>query len=242
MDYSLIAAFSIGLVSVLHCIGMCGGIIGALTLSLPADIRAHRGRVFVRVLAYNVGRISSYAIAGAVMGGVGSALLHAVSPKYGHLIAQAIAGLVLLGIGLYLAGWFPGLARVELAGARIWRWLEPLGRRLVPVRSPARALAFGAVWGWLPCGLVYTMLIWSTGAGGAGTGAMRMAAFGLGTLPGVAGAGMLADWMVRLGRLPWVRRAVGVAMVAAAAVSWWMVWRNAVLPATGLCAPTSPSS
>ena len=215
-------AFTLGLFSTLHCLGMCGGIIGALTLSLPPEVRASRLRLVSYVGAYNSGRIASYSLAGAVFGAFGQQLFQALSPRYGHLLLQGLAALVLVSIGLYLAGWLPRFARIETLGAPIWRRLEPLGRRLLPVQSPAHALVLGAVWGWLPCGLVYSALLLTTTTGGPLTGAMTMLAFGAGTVPGVMSAGVFTGWLTRVTRLPFVRQGVGLMLIGLAVVSFWL--------------------
>jgi len=112
-------------------------------------------------------------------------------------------------LGLYLAGWWSGLARVERAGGVVWKRLEPLGRKLLPVRSPGRALLLGMVWGWLPCGLVYSVLIWALSAGSLVEGALLMGAFGLGTLPNLLLMGAAAGWLGGWLRKPLVRQLAG---------------------------------
>ncbi len=214
MEYSLLAAFGIGLFSSAHCIGMCGGIVGALSFGLPSQIRNNRWRLLPYILLYNLGRIISYALAGALLAGVGSELLHSVSPQYGHLVLQWFAALVMIAIGLYLAGWFPRLAVIESIGRPLWRRLEPIGQRLLPVRTPLQALLFGMVWGWLPCGLVYGALIFSLSAGSVVEGALFMALFGLGTLPAVATAGILTSRIAHVARMPMARRIAGISIIA----------------------------
>ena len=213
--------FTIGLFSAVHCVGMCGGIIGALSMSLPARVRDSRWRLSLYLLAYSLGRISSYALAGALIGVAGQQLFDFISPQYGHRIMQGFAALLLVGIGLYLAGWFPRFAQLERIGVPLWRRLEPLGRRLLPVKSPFHALAFGLIWGWLPCGLVYSTLLWAAAAGTAGQGALYMMLFGLGTLPAVLGAGLLAGWLTRFARQPRVRQVLGGLLVMMALGTLW---------------------
>lgn len=189
-------AFAIGLLSALHCIGMCGGIAGALSLSLPAARRAHWRGLLVYLLAYNLGRVLSYALAGAAFGSLGGVLL--VS---GHLwlhdALRWLAALVMVGAGLSIAGWLPRLQGLERLGAPIWRWLEPWGRRLLPVDSLPKATLYGAVWGWLPCGLVYTLLLGAPAQGGPLAGALYMALFGLGTWPVLIATGLFAGRLHR---------------------------------------------
>jgi sulfite exporter TauE/SafE len=219
LDISLVSAFIVGLFSTLHCLGMCGGIIGALTFSLPADIRNDRWRLFPYISAYNLGRISSYTLVGAIVGGLGDNLFNFISPEYGHLFLQGIAAMIMVGIGLYLAGWFPRFAEIEKLGQPLWRKLEPLGQKLLPVRSPSHAFLFGLIWGWLPCGLVYSALLWSASTGSATNGALFMLAFGAGTLPTVMTAGIVTGWLMRLTRVPHLKVVVGLSLIVLALAS-----------------------
>ncbi len=216
---TLLAAFTLGLLSTFHCLGMCGGITGALTLSLPSPIRTRAPLLALYVFLYNAARLTSYTLAGMAAGGMGGTALQALTPAYGHLILRLAATLTMAAIGLYVAGWFPPFARLEHLGLPLWRHLEPLARRFLPIRTPWQALAFGALWGWLPCGLVYALLILAATSGSALRGGLLMLAFGLGTLPGLLGMGILTPWMMRLMAVPHMRKAVGLAIVALAAIS-----------------------
>ena len=208
-----LAAFLIGLSGGAHCFGMCGGIVGALTLGLPATPdRPLLGRLPF-LLAYNLGRLLSYVVAGMLAGGVGAWATHLMSVHQAQLTLQLLAGLFMILLGLYLAGWWAGLARLERAGGRLWRRIEPLGRRLLPVRTPARALGIGLVWGWLPCGLVYSVLVWAMGAGGALNGGLLMLCFGLGTLPALLAMGAFAATLANFMRQPSMRRVVGALVI-----------------------------
>lgn len=193
-------AFVVGLLSAMHCIGMCGGISGALSYSLPPETRNDRKRLGLFVLAFNLGRIASYAAAGAVWGGFGAALLGSgASPWFFEGVRWLAAG-IMIGIGLYIGGWFPRFATIERVGVPLWRRLEPLGRRLLPVTTLPRSVLFGMVWGWLPCGLVYSMLLSTPAQGGVLAGALYMALFGAGTLPVLALGGVFAGQLFRLGQ------------------------------------------
>ncbi|HHC71981.1 MAG TPA: sulfite exporter TauE/SafE family protein [Thiotrichales bacterium] len=209
-------ALTIGLFSSLHCLGMCGSIISALSFSLPPEVRERRWRLQGFLVAYNLGRISSYAAAGALAGGFGSAVAEGITLENGHLILRVLGALMLMGIGLYLGGWFPRFALLERIGVPLWRRLEPFGRRLVPVTSLPRALLFGMVWGWLPCGLVYSTLLWASTLGSVAQGALSMAAFGAGTFPAVLAAGAMMHWFQRLASHPVARRLVGGILLAVA--------------------------
>lgn len=214
MDPTLSVAFVVGLFSTPHCVGMCGGIMGALSYGLREEDRQHSARLFMFVMAYNFGRIASYALAGAVIGGAGGVLVQVVGEGAGHRWLQWLAAVILILIGLHVAGWLPRLTIIERIGVPLWRYLEPLGRRLLPVQSPLMAMLYGAVWGWLPCGLVYTMLIATTAQADPLHGALHMAVFGLGTLPAVAATGMLAGRLYSLMRTPYLKAAIGVIIIA----------------------------
>ncbi|MEK7207638.1 MAG: sulfite exporter TauE/SafE family protein [Pseudomonadota bacterium] len=209
-EFSLLSAFLVGLLGSLHCLGMCGGIVGALTFGLKEDVRRTPFSLFPYQLLYNIGRIASYAIAGALMGWIGSQALDALTLSQARLVGRLLSGGFMVALGLYLAGWWQGLVVVEKLGAHLWRKLEPLGRRVMPVRTPWQALMLGLVWGWLPCGLVYSTLSWSLVSGSAADGAWLMAAFGLGTLPMLLAMGAAARGLRDIVRRVWVRRTAGI--------------------------------
>jgi sulfite exporter TauE/SafE len=207
------AAFLIGLTGGVHCFGMCGGIVGALTLGLPSN-GGHPLRTRLPfLLAYNLGRITSYVTAGTLAGGVGAWAAHLISVHHAQLGLQIIAGLFMILLGLYLAGWQGTLSRLERAGGALWRRIEPLGRRFFPVRTPLQALGIGLVWGWLPCGLVYSVLVWAMGAGGALEGGLLLLSFGLGTLPTLLAMGTVAATLAGFVRRPGVRAAAGALVI-----------------------------
>lgn len=216
MSTLIAGAFVLGLASTLHCLGMCGGIIGALTFGLPEPIRESRKRLLPFVSAYNLGRLSSYSLLGALAGLFGEQLFSFVSPRSGHQILQWLATALMVGIGLYLAGWLPQFTVVERMGVPVWKKLSPLARKLTPIDSPVKAYGFGLLWGWLPCGMVYGALVWSTTAGNAGNGALLMLAFGAGTLPATMGAGIFTGWIARLSQNRQARRLAGISIIALA--------------------------
>jgi uncharacterized protein len=195
---TLLTAFLVGLLGGVHCVGMCGGIVGTLTMGLPREVRNSLARLLPYQLAYNGGRILGYTAAGALMGGLGTLIAVLVPVQTAQRVLYLVAAVFMILLGLYLGGWWRGLARLEHLGAGLWRRIEPLGRRLLPIRSPLAAVGLGFVWAWIPCGLVYSVLIWSISAGGAAEGALLMLAFGLGTLPNLLGLGMLAGAAARL--------------------------------------------
>lgn len=213
----LAAAFVFGLLGGAHCIGMCGGIMSALTFAVPPSMRSP-ARLTGLLLGYNLGRIASYMVAGALVAGLGT--LVALTSE-ARLALQVLAAVMLILMALYIADWWKGLLRVEAVGRRLWKHLEPLGRRLMPVVKVPQAVALGAVWGWLPCGLVYSMLAWSLAIADPWYGAGLMGAFGLGTLPALLATGLAAR---QLGALIRHRATRSVAALSIIAFALWQLW------------------
>ncbi|WP_347988862.1 sulfite exporter TauE/SafE family protein [Methylomonas sp. AM2-LC] len=210
---SYLTALLMGLFSSLHCIGMCGSIIGTLTFSLSPELRNNNSRLFCTVLSYNVGRIISYAMAGAVVAVVVEFLSLPFSNGQAHRALQLISAVIMAGAGLYLAGWFPRFAYIEKLGIHLWKIAEPYGRKLIPVKSLKQALLFGMVWGWLPCGLIYTALALAATTGNILHSALTMFIFGLGTLPAVMGVGIITPLLTRLSRAQRFKSIVGVLFI-----------------------------
>ena len=215
---SYITAFLLGLFSTVHCIAMCGSVIGALTLSLPAEVRENQRRMFPYVLNYNLGRLLSYTMAGAIVGVLASPL----TAFDGHLVLRYLSVIVMVAMGLYLAGWFPKFAYMERLGAPIWRWLQPISQKLLPVKKLSQAFLLGIVWGWLPCGLVYAALAVAATVGEPVKASMVMVAFGVGTLPAVMGAGLFTGLLASMARAKHLRQIAGVLIISMAlATLFW---------------------
>ena len=189
-DSGFLAVFLIGLLGGVHCAGMCGGIVSALSLQMPGAAGRSAPAWSIH-LAYNFGRIASYAIAGALIGALGSLglLLNNWLPV--QLGLYVAANLMMVALGLYLTGLTQTLAFTERAGQWLWRRVQPATKRFIPVRGPVQAFPLGMLWGWLPCGLVYSVLTMTLVSGSAARGAATMLAFGLGTLPNLMLAGLL---------------------------------------------------
>jgi uncharacterized protein len=213
VEAGLAAVFLIGLLGGVHCIGMCGGIVGALTLQTP-----RRARAWSMHLAYSAGRIASYATAGAIMGLIGGAglMFNHILPV--QLLFYVLANLVLIGLGLYLAGLNNRLARLESLGGWLWRRVQPYSVRFLPADTAVKAFALGTLWGWLPCGLVYSVLATALVSGSAARGASVMLAFGLGTLPNLLLAGMAFKRLREITANRRLRLVAGVLVAAFGAV------------------------
>ncbi len=211
---SLAAAFALGLFSSAHCVGMCGGIMGALSMAIPADAKARRWWI---LLCYNLGRIASYGLIGLLAGAMANELAQLGAASW----LRWIAGLLLIAMGLYLADWWRGLTYLETVGRYLWAYIQPLGKRLMPVDSASKATLLGLVWGWLPCGLVYSALAYAMAQGQAANAGLVMLAFGLGTLPSVLATGFAAQQLGKWLRKPQVRWPLAVAIIL---FGCWTIW------------------
>ena len=219
-ELSLLAAFLTGLLGGAHCVGMCGGIVATISFQSHA-FQAARKQPFSFHLAYSAGRIASYTAAGALAGLVGAAafLSDTLHPLQTGL--YVLAQVVLILLGLYLAGLSQAVLWLERAGGGLWRRVQPLLGRVMPIRHHGQALAAGILWGWLPCGLVYSVLVSALASGSPGKGALFLLAFGLGTLPNLLLMGWAAESLRDLTRQSWLRKVAG-AVVAGMGV-WGLV-------------------
>jgi len=187
LETGYLTFFLFGLLGGAHCVGMCGGIVGALSsVQMPGQTL----RQWPIHLAYNLGRILTYVALGALLGMLGSMgfLLEKIMPV--QIGLYVLANLMLVAMGLYLMGFTRLLAPVERAGQKIWRRIQPLTKRFLPVRSIKQAFPLGLLWGFLPCGLVYSAFLTALVTGSALRGGSVLLAFGLGTLPNMLLAGM----------------------------------------------------
>jgi sulfite exporter TauE/SafE len=204
-DAGFLAIFLVGLLGGTHCVGMCGGIIGALA----AQDAAGRAPWSLHA-AYNLGRISSYVLAGALVGAIGG-----LSMAFGPLASlqlgfYVVANVMLVALGFYLMGFTRTLRFTERFGQILWNRIRPLTSRFLPARRFGQALPLGMLWGWLPCGLVYSVLATAMVSGSPARGALAMLVFGLGTLPNLLLAGILLSRFRRFAQAPAVRMFSGL--------------------------------
>lgn len=184
-ELALITMFAAGLLGSTHCLAMCGGIATALGATRSSGARPWQP------LLYQFGRLVSYGLAGALAGiaGASPGLLF-FAPHWSEVLRLATALMVVaIGMNIALGGRSAGrwLQGAERLGARLWRHIAPAMRAALPAAPCARALVLGFIWGWLPCGLVYSALLAAALAGSASHGSATMIAFGLGTLPAMLG-------------------------------------------------------
>jgi sulfite exporter TauE/SafE len=178
MSLDFFSAFIIGLLGSGHCVVMCGGISTMLTTAISD---ASQQKKYVIIFAYNFGRIASYSVIGALVAFTSSMATKEIGLPVSLL--KTIAGIFLILLGLYLGQWLMWLSHVEHLGKNLWRHISPKTKKFIPIKNINSAFALGALWGWLPCGLVYSTLTWALASADAINGALIMFFFGLGTLP-----------------------------------------------------------
>lgn len=222
---ALLPIFLIGLLGGVHCVGMCGGIVSAFSIGtsgrrpFPVAVVTRTSWISLaadgglRVFAFNVGRIGSYMTAGALVGTLGSvpALINMAALQ---TAGYWVANLMLVALGLTLMNVWHGLSRIEALGQRAWRLVQPLMRQLLPVQNVWQATALGSLWGWVPCGMVYSVLMTALLTGSPLQGALVMLAFGLGTLPLLLSMGLLGAKIQIVLQCPFVRLMAGALVLS----------------------------
>lgn len=217
----LATAFLAGLLGAGHCFGMCGGIAGGLG-ALSTGRRA-----WLSALMFNGGRVFSYSLLGGIaallLGAAGEALAVPAWSRWLRLLTAVLIALVGLR---FLFDW-QGIAQIEKAGAGLWRRMTPLVRRAASHPGLAGRLALGLCWGFLPCGMVYTVLLTAVSTGSFSNGFLTMLAFGVGTLPALLGMTLWAPALSGFLQDRMTRRLVGFGLLLLAA------WTLFVLFGTG---------
>ncbi len=231
----LVSTLALGLVGSTHCAAMCGGIVAASHVGARGKraLPTFRQRASI-VLAQNAGRIVSYALAGALAGGLGQVAGSAYAEK-GRIALQLFAALALLLAGTTLAGLVPARWSAERLGVPLWRRIGPHARALLPLSTPTRGLGFGLLWGFLPCGLVYSAVSLAAASSSVTTGALTMLAFGAGTLPMLLGLGAAASHLGALVRRPLTRTLAGLLVTGFGALQLLLVARELHAPRS--CCP-----
>jgi uncharacterized protein len=214
------AAVLLGLAASGHCLVMCGGITAALGM---AAAKNSEGRTRPAILiGYQLGRITAYSLAGLLLAGILGALITLLDLEVVRRTLRALSALALLLAALVSFGCLRDPS--SGIGRKVWERLAPLGRRLLPVKTLPRAFAFGLVWGWMPCGFVYSVLLIATLQLDAVRGALTMAAFGLGTAPVLMITALGAQRIKAFAALPALRHVAGAVLLLSAALTLAGPW------------------
>jgi sulfite exporter TauE/SafE len=206
----LAAAATLGFAGSVHCLGMCGGIAAAAGARLgdtggPGAIS--------RGIAFNAGRILSYAALGGLIGALAGAAIGQLPVRPLVVALRGLAALLMLAMGISLLSG-RDLLSLERLGGRLWARLRPLAGRALGLPGPLRFGALGLLWGFLPCGLVYSALALAAVSGSAPAGAGTMLAFGAGTLPSMLAVTLAGTAITRRFAGTRTRTAAGVLMIA----------------------------
>jgi len=209
MTIDFLSAFIVGVLGSGHCLAMCGGVSTMLTSSIGVNQQHTKPWL---VLCYHFGRISSYSLIGAIVGYSGSVAAKNIGVPLAGL--RLVAALFLILLGLYLGQWLMWLTKIETVGRHLWRFISPLAKLVIPVTSPTKALLLGTIWGWLPCGLVYSTLTWSLASGSALTGAGIMLFFGLGTIPALTALSLSITSIPALIKHPLMKKIFAICLIS----------------------------
>ncbi|GLO60966.1 cytochrome biogenesis protein [Vibrio sp. MACH09] len=209
MNIDLIGALFVGFLGSAHCVGMCGGIASAMSINITA-----KSDRLLTILCYNFGRLSSYTLAGFVVGGAISSASSLVTDYSVLNWLRFLSAFVMIVLALHIGKWWQGIIYIEKLGQWLWRFINPIATKLLPLSSPFQALPLGFLWGWLPCGLVYSALTWAAVSGSGINGSLTMLAFGIGTLPSMLLVGISAEYVNRV-KTSTVFRQIGAMLLLA---------------------------
>jgi len=216
----LISVFLMGLLGGVHCLSMCGGVVGMLTASLPEQVRSDSKQISLYHFNYNLGRILSYILLGAIFGLIGELLSNMLQMSVFDKVLRIFSGVLMIMVGFYIANWYMGIQALEKIGAKLWAVLQPITKRFLPVKNLKSAFLVGLFWGGIPCGLVYGALSFAIVSGSAVQGGMIMLAFGLGTLPSLL---LMAGFSLKLSeaiKRPIVRKFSGALIIILGSVGF----------------------
>jgi sulfite exporter TauE/SafE len=221
----LLAAFLLGLGSAPHCMAMCGGIASALLIGArqqtPAVLASDQPATSALgdACLFGSGKLLGYMCLGLLAGTGGYLLTGAHQSMFGLL--RGLAGILMILMGVHTAGWWRGLSRFERLAFQLWAPLLERARAL-RLDSNRNKLLAGVFWGFLPCGIVYTVLLMAMTSGSLIKGMMIMLVFGIGTMPFVLAAGGMLQMGARWLRATGVRTALGLILISFGAVSLMM--------------------
>lgn len=175
-----------------HCIGMCGGIVVAYTSS-KIDSKVTHIKQLLSHLSYNIGRVVTYSILGAIFGFIGKVIAFNNTTKG---ILFLITGSLMLLAALSLLGKVKFLTSAELSITK-YKWYSKSFKYLMRSKSYGSFFLLGLLNGIIPCGLVYSFAIFAASTASPLYGAIVMAIFGLATIPTLLFFGFITKLLQR---------------------------------------------
>ena len=236
-----LSALLIGVWSAGHCLAMCGGLAIAAGQTNRQNLNNTAAQRGAELLAWQLGRVLSYGLMGLLVGAFGSFFLANAPLVMIRDLAFIAANLILIALGLHVAQVWSGIVQLERMGQVVWTFLSPLATATLVPQTPHRrnrgrqlinAIRAGAIWGWLPCGLVYSMLVTASVSGSAAQGALWMVAFGLGTIPALWLTALASHTAASIVSHPSVRRIAGGLIVIFG--TWGLLRATGVITVTWL--------
>lgn len=221
IEFNLLSAFLIGLLGSGHCISMCGGVSGLLSSSIKKQPTSTKTTL---VICYHLGRILSYAAIGGLVAFSSGMMAYKLGMPLAYL--RLLAAIFLIFLGLYIAQWFMGLVHIEKIGKSLWKVISPLSKYILPVDSHKKALALGLLWGWLPCGLVYSTLTWALASGDIINGMGIMIAFGLGTTPALISLSLSFSYIKNIVKHKYFRNLTAISLILYGLYSFDIAYRT----------------
>lgn len=220
--FSLAAIALFGLLTGLgHCIGMCGGIVVAYS-SAKLDAAQSKRYQFLGHLSYGLGRTTTYAVLGALVGAMGS--LFSVTPTL-RAVLLAVAGAVMIVMGFSLLGKLRFLSSAQQGGVSGTAWYKRTFSRLVKSPSFGSFYGIGLLNGLIPCGPVYAALVMTLPAASLLGGAAGMAVFGLATIPALLVLGMMVGFMKQFHYRDLFNRLAAIAVILFGVYTLFKAWR-----------------
>lgn len=219
-DHLLLAALISGLMSSMHCVGMCGGIASAFSMQFSKKTMTSRQTVLWYTVLYNLARVFSYSMAGLLAGLFSYQVTQSTASSL-YFPLQVLASVVLILVALNILGLLPFVSYLDRLGRGLTPYLKNVSKILLPIDSPLKAFSLGLVWGWLPCGLVYSMLTVAITTGKVMDSVLVMFLFGLGTLPAMIAIGVLGGFNKQLLQHQGLKYVAAIILLLMAAVPFY---------------------
>jgi len=249
-----LTAFLLGLASSGHCIAMCGSFICrfSATTELQQSKQLNDGKAqsidiidlsdsspapstsSKNTLLFHLGRISCYTLLGLSLGLVALVFQQASQQlalsQSSYLLTASLlrlcAAILLIFSALYIAGFSQSIKRLEQMMTPLWRKLSPLSQNLMAMQSAKQSCLLGLLWGFIPCGMIYSTLAWAISLQQGPSTALLMLSFGLGTSPSLLVLHSMSNRLQFHLNKRWVKKAMALIIIIMALFSLQPVFHH----------------